>query len=523
MEIISQHVKSIMEECKQRARDAGLKFDDESLEYIVTNQDMLELSPKGMIPTLYDFWVHDLQTVKAKKEYELYPHNPFETVINTRPAISYYNDNNPDWLNVMIFYHVLGHIDFFQNNGYFRHTWNDDFAGVALSDKRLINSLRAQHGRWVDYVIEFARALDNLTGYYQELSELNIPRNHSLNRVDYFFDVFLQKIQKVSDPEFLRELDVYNRIRREQKAQSKSMFVAEIKSRYPEFESHYEKYRLEYRPKDKDVLEYLINRSPFLNQDENEWMKSVLQVVRGAALYFEPQRRTKIINEGWASYWHNELFLRDERIEGHESEYARMNALVTSVPKVGLNPYAVGVRLFEHVRDYADRGRLSYAYEKTLDTNRRRHFDDSSDDGLERLFEIRENMCDFNFVNTFVDQDFVDRYKLVVIGERLNEQRMTREFYIKSKRAEEYKAMILEGLIHPPKIEVDAGTTEEVLKLRHVYEGKQLVPEYIESVMIGLEFLWGGAVELNTHVLYKDGAKPMIYRIKDRRMSRDEK
>lgn len=112
MEIIDQHVKGIMEGCKQRAKDAGLSFEDESLEYIVTNRDMIELSPKVMMPTLYDYWVHDVRVISGKGMYELYPSNPYETVINTRPPISFYNDNNPDWLNVMIFYHVLAHIDF---------------------------------------------------------------------------------------------------------------------------------------------------------------------------------------------------------------------------------------------------------------------------------------------------------------------------------------------------------------------------------------------------------------------------
>ena len=79
----------------QRARDAGLRFDDESLEYVVTNRDLIELSPKVMIPTLYDYWVHDVEVLKEKGKYKLYPGNPYETVINTRPAISYYNDNNP--------------------------------------------------------------------------------------------------------------------------------------------------------------------------------------------------------------------------------------------------------------------------------------------------------------------------------------------------------------------------------------------------------------------------------------------
>ena len=65
MELIDQHSKAIMEGCKQRARAAGLRFEDETLEYIVTNRDLLELSPKAMIPTLYDYWVNDVEVLGA--------------------------------------------------------------------------------------------------------------------------------------------------------------------------------------------------------------------------------------------------------------------------------------------------------------------------------------------------------------------------------------------------------------------------------------------------------------------------
>ena len=195
MELIDQHTKKIMEGCKERARDAGLSFQDETLEYIVTNRDLLELSPKVMIPTLYDYWVHDVEVLKGKGKYELYPGNPYETVINTRPAISFYNDNNPDWLNMMIFYHVLAHIDFFQNNIFFRNTWDYDFTGQALSDKRVIARLRSERGRWVDYVIEFSRGIDNLVNYFNELYRLNstLPFR-KLTRLDFYFDIFLQDL-----------------------------------------------------------------------------------------------------------------------------------------------------------------------------------------------------------------------------------------------------------------------------------------------------------------------------------------
>mgnify|MGYP001820427092 CR=1 FL=1 len=111
----------------------------------------------------------------------------------------------------MIFYHVLGHIDFFQNNLYYRHTWDYDFAGEALSDKRVIAKLRSEKGRWVDYVIEFARGIDNLVGYFSELSRLNPPppANHS-KRVDYYFDIFLQQVKHVRTSDYIKEIERYN-------------------------------------------------------------------------------------------------------------------------------------------------------------------------------------------------------------------------------------------------------------------------------------------------------------------------
>ena len=99
MELIDQRTKKIMEECKERARSAGLQFENETLEYIVSNRDLLELSPKMMIPTLYDYWVHDVEVLKEYGKYKLYPTNPYETVINSRPA-------NNTYL-VRMFWHII--------------------------------------------------------------------------------------------------------------------------------------------------------------------------------------------------------------------------------------------------------------------------------------------------------------------------------------------------------------------------------------------------------------------------------
>ena len=508
MELIDQHTKKIMEGCKERALAAGLTFEDETLEYIVTNRDLLELSPKLMIPTLYDYWVQDVEVLKEKGRYELYPSNPYETVINTRPAISFYNDNNPDWLNVMIFYHVLAHIDFFQNNLFYRHTWDYDFTGQALADKRMIARIRAQKGRWVDYVIEFARSIDNLVSYHNELSRLNsLPPAQESKRIDYYFDVFLQQIKEVRISAYLKEVERYNQCVNQHQERGEEMFFADVETEHPEFEALYKK-SLDKEPKHQlDVIQFLLAHSPFLKKETNRWMRPLLMVIRKTSLFFQPQIRTKIMNEGWASYWHETLFLQDDRIKGHEVDFARINAGVTSMPRVGLNPYALGMRLFYFIEMMADQGKYDFNFERLRDANQRDKYDRKTKQGREFIFSVRENYSDFLFINQFVCQDFVDNHKLFVAGKKLDKTRMVWQYYVKSRKEADYRKMVLDTLYHPPHITVDTKKTgENGLYLVHHFENKPLVRDFIANTMMGIEYLWGEKVLLETSEVVVDNA-----------------
>jgi stage V sporulation protein R len=524
MELIGQHTKKIMEGCKQRALDAGLRFDEETLEYLVTNRDLLELTPKLMIPTLYDYWVHDVEVLREKGRYELYPSNPYETVINTRPAISYYNDNNPDWMNVMIFYHVLAHIDFFQNNLYFRHTWDYDFTGQALSDKRMIAQLRSERGRWVDYVIEFARGIDNLVGFHAELGRLNrAPATSASRMLDYYFDHFLQNVRALKPNKYIKEIERFNACLRESPEMGEQAFFAEVLRKYPEFDSHYKK-NLEAKPVGRqDLMQFMLTHSEFLNKERNRWMKSVVEVVRKTSLFFQPQIRTKIMNEGWASYWHERLFLQDDRICGHEVDFARTHAGVTAMPRVGLNPYALGMRMFQYIVDLGDAGRYTMDFRKLTDCRQREQYDRHAGGGHELLFNVRENLNDFLFINAFVDQDFVNRFRLFVAGRRLNQPKGVWEIYVKSRSAESYRAMLLNGLYHPPCIEVDRSKTGNgALYLVHRFEGKPLVREFIANTLLGIEYLWGKPVQLETSEVVRGDPTPAPAALPGTQMSLSE-
>jgi stage V sporulation protein R len=441
-----------------------------------------------------------VEILKEKGKYELYPSNPYETVINTRPAISFYNDNNPDWLNVMIFYHVIGHIDFFQNNLYFRHTWDYDFNGEALSDKRALAKLRSERGRWVDYVIEFSRGIDNLVGYHGLLSKLfSAPDTGISEKVDYYFDIYLQDIAKVNISKYIKELERYNASMKKDPVMGEQRFFSMIDQRHPEFASLFKKHQDADHKEPGDLLEFIMQHSKMLRREENQWMLMVMQIIRKTGLFFQPQIRTKIMNEGWASYWHEILYMNDDRIKGHEVDFSRINAGVTAMPRVGLNPYALGMRMFYFLEDMAEKGKISWDYQHTANAGRRKDYDANTGKGRDFIFKVRENFSDFTFIHSFLDQDFVTANKLFVADKRLNQQKMVWEYYVKSRSADDYRDMLMASLYHPPHIEVDMEKTEEnALYLTHRFEGKPLVAEYIPNTMLGIEFLWGGPVQLET-------------------------
>ena len=54
---------------------------------------------------------------------------------------------------------------------------------------------------------------------------------------------------------------------------------------------------------DYDVLEFIGNNS----RNMPAWKKDLIEIIREESQYFIPQMQTKIMNEGWASYWHYTL------------------------------------------------------------------------------------------------------------------------------------------------------------------------------------------------------------------------
>ncbi len=320
-----------------------------------------------------------------------------------------------------------------------------------------------------------------------------------------------------------------------------AIFFSEAEKMYPEFEAVFRKETEGKKSSGRvtnDLISYISEHSTFLNKKSNEWMKSIVEIVRRTSMYFQPQIRTKILNEGWASYWHEKLFLGDDRIKGHEVDFAQVNARVLEMQRVGLNPYALGWRLLMHVEDLVDKGKLSYEFQKIQNSEQRKHYDEHVGEGRSHLFELRRNYSDFMFINDYIDQDFVDKYELFVVGRRLNQSKGVWEYYVKSRDAVQYKQMVIDSMHHPPFITIEESKMQGgEIYLNHHYEGKPLVKEYVGNTMMGIEYLYGGPVKLETSEVDEeklqmrgDSAgqdrepepelKRVLYTMKDRKLTR---
>ena len=99
----------------------------------------------------------------------------------------------------------------------------------------------------------------------------------------------------------------------------------------------------------RDVLKFLLENAPL-----DDWQADVLSIVRDEAYYFVPQRMTKIMNEGWASYWHSKI-MTEKLLEPSEFlDFADRHAGVMVTQPGGMNPYKLGIELFRTREEFVD-------------------------------------------------------------------------------------------------------------------------------------------------------------------------
>ncbi len=513
-------LKEMKYEIEEYAQGYGLSFFPVIFE-VLDYQEMNEVAAYGGFPHRYPHWGFGMQYEQLTKSYAYGLSKIYEMVINNDPCYAYLLRCNNLVDQKLVMAHVYAHCDFFRNNLYFDYTNRkmiDEMANHATRIGRYVD--RFGHEA-VEAFIDCCLSLENLIDPHAPFMKRHDdgheesrwiypvpptsdttaghgsgPSHHcsghqgqagctSCNenggrQIDLFGDEEDERIAPrrlrskgymdsyVNPPDFLRA--------RAEELKAK----AREKKRFPE-------------APEADILLFLIENAPLKN-----WQRDILSLIREEAYYFLPQAQTKIMNEGWATYWHSHIMtekaLKDEEV----IDYADHHSGTLGGSRLRLNPYKLGVELFRDIEDRWNKGRFGKEYDECDDFAARETWDKKLGMGRKKIFEVRKLYNDLTFLDTFLTEDFCRRQKLFVYAKKEQKE----AWVIESREFAKIKEALLASLTnagHPLIRVVDGnfGNRGELL-LQHLYEGRGLKLDFAKETLAGLYRLWKRPVHLDT-------------------------
>ncbi|MEK3952270.1 MULTISPECIES: SpoVR family protein [Psychrobacillus] len=438
-------------------------LDTYPMRYEICPADIIYTFGAYGMPTRFAHWSFGKQFHKMKMQYDFGLSQIYELVINSDPCYAFLLDTNSLIQNKLIIAHVLAHCDFFKHNVRFSNTRRD-----------MVESMTATAERIAEY-----------------------ERLYGKDEVESFLDAVLA-IQEHIDPSIMRpklpvyedeeEVDVirkteYDDLWKLDHREDKSKLVLPYRKKFP--------------PKpEKDLLLFIEEYSSELE----DWQRDILTMMREEMLYFWPQLETKIMNEGWASYWHQRILREMDLTSDETIEFAKLNANVVQPSKTGINPYYLGVKIFE---DIENRYNNPTAEMKDLGIK--------VNSGREKMFEVREIESDISFIRNYLTKDLVKQEDLYLFEKKNGNYEITDKDYENVR--DQLVSMRVNGSF--PYIVVENGDYMRLgeLYLRHGFEGTELDPHYLENVLPYIHQLWGRTIHMETvvdekQVLYTfDGKK----------------
>ncbi|OFZ12249.1 MAG: SpoVR family protein [Bdellovibrionales bacterium RBG_16_40_8] len=243
----------------------------------------------------------------------------------------------------------------------------------------------------------------------------------------------------------------------------------------------------------RDVLKFLLDRAPL-----EDWQRNILSIIRDEAYYFTPQAMTKIMNEGWASYWHAKLMTEKILHDCEIVDFADRHSGALVMPPSGFNPYKIGIELFRTIEQRWNKGQFGKEWAACDDLEAKRHWDMKTGKGLEKIFQVRRDYNDVTFIDEFLTEDFCHEHKMFVY--RFNKR--TGQFEVDNRDFTVIKKKFLFQITNMgmPIISVvdhnHNGRGE--LLLTHLFEGVEMQPDYMKATMENLFALGKKPIHLAT-------------------------
>lgn len=400
------------------------------------------------MPTRFSHWSFGKQFHKMKLHYDLGLSKIYELVINSNPCYAFLLDSNSLIQNKLIVAHVLAHCDFFKNNCRFQNTNRDMVESMAATAERI------KHYERIHGIKEVESFLDAILAI-QEHIDPSLVRPKLLWSVD---DEEEDEEETASSPyDDLWDMDKPKQIKKKKR-----------KKPFPP------------RP-EKDILLFIEEHS----RELEPWQRDILTMMREEMLYFWPQLETKIMNEGWASYWHQRIIRELDLTSDEAIEFAKLNAGVIQPSKTGINPYYLGLKIFEDIEE---------RYDNPTEEMKKTGVKPGS--GREKMFEVREIESDISFIRNYLTKDLVLREDLYLF------QKQGRDYKVIDKEWKAVRDQLVNMRVNGgfPYLTVNDGDylKNNELYIKHWYEGIELDLKYLEKVLPYLYQLWGRSVHIES-------------------------
>ena len=375
-----------------------------------------------------------------------------------------------------MFAHVYGHCDFFKNNLWFSPT-----------NRKMVDQM-ANHGarvrRYIDKV-----GIDEVETFLDVcLSLENLIDRHS---------PYIRRPDPTPEPE---DLDIPVEVPR--LTASRGYLERYIN---PEEVLAKEKERLETQRKTQDrkfpkepmldVVTFLARNAPL-----KKWQEDVLNMVISEAYYFAPQGMTKIMNEGWASYWHSTIMTQDALTDAEIVDFAETHSATMAVSPGGINPYKIGIELFRDIEDRWDRGRFGKEYDDCEDLDEKLHWNRRLGHGRDKIFEVRRIHNDVTFLDEFLTPEFCWRQKLFTF--EYNKKRQGFEIFSRDFRSIKQKLLGQLTNFGQPFIFAENANFKNrgELLLLHRHDGVDLDQKWGRETLLNVFRIWSRPVHVRTQI-----------------------
>ena len=317
---------------RQIARVAGeysLETYPNQLE-VISAEQMMDAYASAGLPVGYQHWSFGKHFLDVERRYRRGQMGlAYEIVINSNPCIAYLMEENTMTMQPLVIAHAAyGHNSFFKGNHLFR-TWTnaDAIIDYLVFARDYIRDCEQRHGE-----LEVERVLDSC---------------HAI--MDYGVDLYKRpaKLSATRELERQKERETYRQRQ-----------VNEIWQTLPVKEAAAQVSKEECFPAEaeENVLYFIEKHAPMLES----WQRELVRIVRKLAQYFYPQRQTKVMNEGWACFWHyeilNRLYAQGYLSDGFMLEFLQSHTNVVYQPDFdqpgfsGINPYTLGFSMMSDIR-----------------------------------------------------------------------------------------------------------------------------------------------------------------------------